>query len=326
MPDTNTDKKLKLEAAVDHIEAREFKLPISAEAERLDKTLARLIPEHSRSRLQSWIESGHVQVNQAVVRSRQIVYPGDVITVWEQAAPEDTAYEPEDIDFPVFQESDHWIIVNKPAGLVTHPGAGNWNGTLLNGLLFRYPELKSVARAGIVHRLDKDTSGLMVVARTDIAQTHLVRQLQERSVKREYVALVHGFTDAEGVVNAPIGRDSKVPVRMTTINGIAPREALTKYQCNRAGLIERGIAISELTCYLHTGRTHQIRVHLASIQHPLIGDEVYGGKPLLGARRQMLHARTLGFVDPATETYREFTAEPPSDFEAVCQQIQWKDE
>ena len=324
MPDTNTDKKLSDELAGDHSEARVFKLPISADAERLDKTLARLIPEHSRSRLQSWIESGHVLVNQSAVRARQIVYPGDVITVWEQAAPEDTAYDPENIDFPVIKESEHWIIVNKPAGLVTHPGAGNWNGTLLNGLLFRYPELKSVARAGIVHRLDKDTSGLMMVARTDIAQTHLVRQLQERNVKSEYVALVHGFAEKTGQINYPIGRDAKVPVRMTTANGIAPREALTRFDCSRTGLAERGLAVSEVVCHLHTGRTHQIRVHMASIKHPLLGDEIYGGKPLLGAGRQMLHARALAFIDPATQALVEFQAAPPDDYETVAAQIQWR--
>ncbi|MCQ9615660.1 RluA family pseudouridine synthase [Paenalcaligenes niemegkensis] len=324
MPDTNTDKKLSAELAGSRAEARVFKLPISAEPERLDKTLARLIPEHSRSRLQSWIEGGHVQVNNEAVRSRQTVYPGDVITVWEQAAPEETAYEPENIDFPVVKETDHWIIVNKPAGLVTHPGAGNWSGTLLNGLLFRYPELKGVARAGIVHRLDKDTSGLMVVARTDIAQTHLVRQLQERSVKREYLALVHGFPDAAGVINAPVGRDARVPVRMTTVNGIAAREAITHFECIRKGLAGRGVAVSEVICRLQTGRTHQIRVHMASLKHPLLGDEIYGGKPILDASRQMLHARALAFIDPHSERLVEFESELPEDFEAVRQQIQWK--
>src|SRR5690606_18960895 len=324
MPDKNTDKKLSVELDGDSTEVRVFTLPISAAAERLDKTLARLIPEHSRSRLQSWIEGGHVQVNQAQARSRQIVYPGDSITVWEQAAPEDTAYDPENIEFPVLKETEHWVVVNKPAGLVTHPGAGNWSGTLLNGLLYRYPELKSVARAGIVHRLDKDTSGLMVVARTDVAQTHLVRQLQERSVKREYIALAHGFMPPEGVIQSPIGRDPRVPVRMTTQHGIAPREALTRYRVQRSGLTAEGQAVTEVICQLHTGRTHQIRVHLASIKHPLLGDDIYGGKSILGATRQMLHAQALAFVDPATESTVEFRAAPPEDFAAVQAVIPWK--
>jgi len=150
--------------------------------ERLDKVLAQLVPQHSRSRLQAWIERGHVLVNGQVARVRQTLREDDVITVYAQPSPEEGAFKPEPIDFEVMGESPDWVVVNKPVGLVTHPGAGNWSGTLLNGLLYRYPELAQVARAGIVHRLDKDTSGLLVVARNEVAQTHLVRQLQARTM------------------------------------------------------------------------------------------------------------------------------------------------
>src|SRR5690606_20020091 len=319
MPDTNIEQD-SLTAST----SQSFRRPLKARPERLDKVLAKLIPEHSRSRLQGWIEDGHVLVNGSVARVRQMVGPGDEITVWPQVAPEDLAFSPEPVDFQVIDEGDGWIVVFKPAGLVTHPGAGNWSGTLLNGLLYRYPELKSVARAGIVHRLDKDTSGLMVVARTDVAQTHLVRQLQERSVKREYIALAHGFMPPEGVIQSPIGRDPRVPVRMTTQHGIAPREALTRFRVQRSGFTTEGQAVTEVICQLHTGRTHQIRVHLASIKHPLLGDDIYGGKSILGATRQMLHAQALAFVDPATESTVEFRAAPPEDFAAVQAVIPWK--
>src|SRR5690606_33361885 len=168
-------------------------VPAGTRADRLDKVLASLLDGHSRSRLQGGIEAGWDQVNGAAAKVRQTVGPGDVIAVWEQPAPASPAFMPEPVEFAVVDESPDWIVVSKPAGLVTHPGAGNWHGTLLNGLLHRYPELMRVARAGIVHRLDKDTSGLMVVARNDLAQTHLVRQLQARSMGREYLALAHGW-------------------------------------------------------------------------------------------------------------------------------------
>ena len=192
MPDT--DVPAELSAAGDPVE---FALPLKALPDRLDKVLAGLMPEHSRSRLQGWIESGHVLVNGRAARVRQAVGAGDKISVWMQPTPESLAFCAEPVDFRVLAESADWIVVDKPAGLVTHPGAGNWHGTLLNGLLYRYPELRQVARAGIVHRLDKDTSGLLVVARHERSQTDLVRQLQARTVRREYLALVHGTIQPE---------------------------------------------------------------------------------------------------------------------------------
>ncbi len=301
-----------------------FELPMDALPERLDKALARLVPEHSRSRLQAWIESGHVLVNNAAARVRQPVGPGDRLLVFPQPGPEQQAYRPEPMDLDVIAQSPDWLVLNKPAGLVTHPGAGNWSGTLLNGLLHHFPELARVPRAGIVHRLDKDTSGLLVVARNEAAQTALVRQLQARSVKREYLALAHGQVPGAGTVDRPIGRDPRVPVRMAVSNPIAPKPAVTHYQCLRLG--QTGQAwVSEVRCRLETGRTHQIRVHLQALGHPLLGDVLYGGQKLAGAQRQMLHARRLAFDDAGSGKRVEFQADPPEDFAAVCQEVSWKD-
>jgi len=300
-----------------------FRLPITAGPERLDKVLAQHIPEHSRSRLQSWVEAGQVWVNGTPAKVRQKVGPGDHIEVHVQPAPEQQAFTPENVDFEVVAQSSDWIVVNKPAGLVTHPGAGNWSGTLLNGLLFRFPELASVARAGIVHRLDKDTSGLLVVARNETTQTHLVRLLQSRAVKRVYAALVHGNVIKQGTVNRPIGRDPHVPVKMTVERPIAPKEAITHYAPVGRGRDFAGHAVSHVRCELETGRTHQIRVHMASIRHPLVADVLYGGKCIAGAQRQMLHAHALSFVDPASNASVSFEAPLPSDFKTVMEQLSW---
>lgn len=316
-----------MNSAIDQTEnshALQFNIAISAMPERLDKVLAQLMPDHSRSRIQAWIEEGHVLVNGQQVRIRHQVLPGDVLHVTPQSRPEELAYEAEDIELDIVDQTEDWLVINKPAGLVTHPGAGNWSGTLLNGLLYHFPQLKQVARAGIVHRLDKDTTGLMVVALTEMAQTHLVRQLQERTVKREYIALCHGFLYGAGCIDLPIGRDARVPVRMATQNAIAPRSARTHYEVIEQGLFDRGLAVTAVQCRLETGRTHQIRVHLSSQGHPLLGDDIYGGKPLGGATRQMLHARALAFDDPTTNKLVSFAIDPPVDFTAVYEQVQWK--
>ena len=292
--------------------------------ERLDKVLAQLMPQHSRSRLQSWIERGHVLVNGQVARVRQTLREDDVIAVYEQPSPEEGAFKPEPIAFEVLGESPDWIVVNKPVGLVTHPGAGNWSGTLLNGLLYRYPELAQVARAGIVHRLDKDTSGLLVVARNEVSQTHLVRQLQARTMGREYLALAHGRMLATGTVDRPIGRDPRVPVRMAVERPSAPKAAVTHYELMRVGEY-LGSNISQVRCRLETGRTHQIRVHLASLGHPLLGDTQYGGRILGDANRQMLHAYQIRFEDPGHVGQEvSFTAPPAEDLLRVQEHIQWK--
>ncbi len=290
---------------------------------RLDRALAQLLPEHSRARIQGWIEQGHVQLNDQVqTRVRQAVLPGDWLEVQMQPDEKSRAYEPEPVDFVVLEQTDHWLVVDKQAGLVVHPGAGNWKATLLNGLLARYPGAAHVARAGIVHRLDKDTSGLMVVAKTETAQTHLVRQLQERTVKRQYRALVHGWLAKSAlVIDRPIGRDPKVPVRMSVTARGPSKPALTHVSCVRHARLA-GQPVSEVCCELHTGRTHQIRVHMASIKHPLVGDVLYGGQLLAGVSRQMLHAEKLTFIDPQTEAPVHFESALPADMAALWQQLQ----
>jgi len=306
-------------------EPRLLDLPSGTRADRLDKVLAQLLPEHSRSRLQGWIERGGVLVNGKAASVRQVVGPGDQLTVWEEAAPESLAFTPEAIDFPVVADSADWIVVDKPVGLVVHPGAGNWHGTLLNGLLHRYPELAQVPRAGIVHRLDKDTSGLMVVARTITAQTSLVRQLQARTVGRRYLALVSGHVRRGGTIDRPIGRDSRVPVRMSVERPIAAKPAITHFEPLRLGRAPGGMPVTEVECRLETGRTHQIRVHMASIGHPLLADTLYGGKAVAPAARQMLHAARLQFDDPVHGGPRVFHAPVPDDMQAVVRIIAWED-
>ena len=318
MPDTPIS-----DDALPDDEPQLFRVTDNQALERLDKVLAQLVPQHSRSRLQTWIERGHVLVNGQPAKIRQTLHEDDLITVHEQESPEDQAFTPEQIDFEVIGESPDWVVVNKPVGLVTHPGAGNWSGTLLNGLLYRYPELAYVARAGIVHRLDKDTSGLLVVARNEVAQTHLVRQLQARTMGREYLALAHGRMLAAGTVDRPIGRDPRVPVRMSVERPNAPKAAVTHYSLLRCGEYQDS-NISEVSCRLETGRTHQIRVHLASLGHPLLGDTQYGGRVLGDAHRQMLHAHRLRFDDPSADIEMSFVAPVPEDMRKVLEGIQWR--
>lgn len=299
-----------------------FRAELGMPLDRLDKLLAFLIPAHSRSRLQGWIEQGHVLVNGLPGKIRQSIRPGDTLAVSAQPSPEDLAFSPEPVDFEIIASTHDWLVVNKPVGLVTHPGAGNWTGTLLNGLLYRFPELGQVPRAGIVHRLDKDTSGLMVVARTEVAQTSLVRQLQARSMGRQYLALAHGRMLASGTVDRPIGRDPRVPVKMSVDRPITPKPAVTHYERQRIGEYA-GSNVSQVLCRLETGRTHQIRVHLASLGHPLLGDVIYGGRLLGSVARQMLHAWRLSFLDPVSNEQVNIEADPPQDMQDVMQEVIW---
>jgi 23S rRNA pseudouridine1911/1915/1917 synthase len=319
-----------LEGLVDYIDEDEsgiapeqsHRLPLSAPVERLDKVLACLVPGQSRSRLQQWIENGAVRVDDRPAQSvRQKVGPGQRISWQPQPEPEQLAFQPEPISLAIVDEHVDWIVVDKPAGLVVHPAAGNWSGTLLNGLLYRYPELVRVARAGIVHRLDKDTSGLLVVARSETARQSFVRQLQERSMGRQYRALAWGRV-AAGLREAPIGRDPRLPTRMTTRQPIAPKPAYTLVEPLAYGRLA-GREVTWVSCRLQTGRTHQIRVHLAQSGNPLVADEVYGGATEAGAKRQMLHATELVFEAPDGSGKRLYRRSWPADMQAVLAAVVW---
>jgi 23S rRNA pseudouridine1911/1915/1917 synthase len=276
---------------------------------RLDQALARLLPEYSRNRLQEWMRSGHVTVDGNPAAAKTKVWGGERISVAPQASPSTERHDPEDIPLQVVFEDADILVIDKPAGLVVHPGSGNWSGTMLNALLRHAPDLSGIPRAGIVHRLDKDTSGLLVVAKTIPAQVDLVRQLQARSVTREYVAVVHGVVRADGEVEAPIGRHPVQRTRMAVVASGKP--ARTFYFVE-----ETGHAWSRLRCRLESGRTHQIRVHLGSIGHPLIGDPVYGGaqrKSMPEFERQALHAARLALVHPSSGQTMKWEAPLPAD-------------
>ncbi len=308
--------------------SRRLSVDVGHAGERLDKLLALSMPEVSRSRLKQWIEDGAVRVNGAQVRPRHAVGAGDLIELDPQPAPDAAAYTPEPMALAIVHEDDTILVVDKPPGLVVHPAAGHWSGTLLNGLLAHVPALGGVPRAGIVHRLDAGTSGLMVVAKTLAAQTDLVRQLQARTVQREYWAIVLGEPRRRGTIDAPIGRDPRNPLRFRVSHAASARPARTHYS-RVATTQENGVALSWLACRLETGRTHQIRVHCEYLGHPLIGDPVYRRRlpapapdvPWRAFPRQALHACRLGLVHPSTgETVAWFRA-PPSDLADLMQSL-----
>ena len=281
---------------------------------RLDKVVAGLVPQYSRSRIQQWFEGGHVLVDGKPKRGKDTAYGDETVVILPQSAPEDQAYVPEAIDLDIVHEDEHIIVINKPAGLVVHPGAGNWAGTLLNGLLHHCPQLANVPRAGIVHRLDKDTSGLMVVGKTLAAQTDLVRQLQARTVKREYFALVWGTPQLSGTIDASMGRHPKDRVKMAVSTNFSAKPAITHYERLSSGVLE-GRPVSLVQCQLETGRTHQIRVHMMSIGFALVGDTVYGKQHLASFfHRQALQARRLGLVHPGTGEDCEWIVPLAADF------------
>ncbi len=280
---------------------------------RLDKVLSGLLPQYSRARLQQWIEDGLVTVDGAPAKVRATVYGDETILVHPQISQAEQPYVPEPIALDVVHEDADLIVIHKPAGLVVHPGAGNWSGTLLNGLLHRWPELAGIPRAGIVHRLDKETSGLMVIARTLEAQTDLVRQLQERSVKREYLALVWGQPVSSGRIDAAIGRHPRERVKMAVSTSLQAKPAITHYQKLANGKLD-GRPVALLLCKLETGRTHQIRVHMQSIGFPLVGDAVYGKQHLVSVfPHQALHAQRLGLLHPRSDETCEWTAPIPQE-------------
>lgn len=299
-------------------------IPYSCAGMRLDQALAQLLPHWSRSRLQTWIVEARITVNNETSNPKQKVWGDEKIQVIPYLLASETQHEAEDIELDIIFEDEQLIVINKPAGLVVHPGNGNWHGTMLNALLHHAEQLNHVPRAGIVHRLDKDTTGLLVVAKTIETQTSLVRQLQSHSVKREYLALVFGEVQADGDVNAPIGRHSTQRTKMAiNQNG---KKARTHFKIS-----EEFEGCTLLQCNLETGRTHQIRVHMHSISHPLVGDPVYGGRPkkinpeitqlLMNYPRQALHAQRLALIHPKTQQPIQWENKLPEDMETLLQAL-----
>ncbi|GGY46129.1 pseudouridine synthase [Bacterioplanes sanyensis] len=304
--------------------SQQVQVPAEWGNKRLDQAAAALFPEFSRSRLQQWIKSGELSVDGTQWRGRDKLVGGEML-VLEAALEAEGDWQAENIPLDIVYEDDDILVLNKPVGLVVHPAAGNHTGTLLNGLLHHCPELINIPRAGIVHRLDKDTSGLMVVAKTLNAQNQLVAQLQDRSMGREYEAVVQGHMTGGGKVDEPIGRHGTQRTKMT----VSPtgKEAITHYR-----VLHKFPAHTYIRCKLETGRTHQIRVHMAHIGHALVGDATYAARTRLtkgvGAElrellatfpRQALHARQLGLIHPVSGDYMEWHSELPEDFEHLLE-------
>lgn len=313
------------DSQVEH-ELRSATVEVAEHGQRLDRWLVRLAPEFSRSHLQSLVADGLVRsAGQVLIQPSRRVVVGQCIEVVLRPTASSSAFRAEPVPLDIVYQDEHLMVLNKPAGVVVHPAAGNWSGTLLNGLLAHDARAALLPRAGIVHRLDKDTSGLMVVARTLPAQTALVRAIAAHEVQREYLALAHGIgRPGWQRINRPLGRDPNSRVRMAIVG--SGKEARTDVCClaHRELPGEMGLsatAVSAWHCRLHTGRTHQIRVHLASMGHPLLADTLYGGRSALGLTRQALHAARLRFVHPWDASVRVFSAALPPDLESAWAQV-----
>ena len=293
-------------------------IPIRMKGERLDASLAEMLPDYSRSKITSWIKSGDALINHQIFKPKDKVIGNEVVFL-TLSHKQSNDWVAEKIPLNVIYEDDDIIVINKQFGLVTHPGAGNWTGTLANALLDYDPALSSLDRAGIVHRLDKNTSGLMVIARNKKSQKYLVEQLQSHSVDREYSAIVYGHMIAGGIVDEPIGRDSKDRIKQAVL--LSGKKAITHYRA-----IDRFKSHTHVKAILETGRTHQIRVHLAYAGHPLIGDPTYGGRArfpkkaseelkqaLVNFKRQALHSKKLTLTLPISGELMSWKAPLPDD-------------
>ncbi|MDH5357626.1 MAG: 23S rRNA pseudouridine(1911/1915/1917) synthase RluD [Gammaproteobacteria bacterium] len=286
---------------------------------RLDQALAQVFPDYSRGQITKWIKAGHVLIDQQSLRPRDSVSGGEHIIISAQIEIVDDTWTAEAIQLDIIHEDDDLLIINKPAGMVVHPGAGNQQGTLVNALLHHAPQLETIPRAGIVHRIDKGTTGLLMIAKTLQAHNSLVSQLQARTVQREYQAIAMGVMTAGGTVDEPVGRHPVDRKRMAVTG--AGKPAITHYRVEH-----RYRAHTHIRCKLETGRTHQIRVHMAHIRYPLLGDPVYGGRlrlpkgasescleALQNFRRQALHAGLLGFIHPRSEQEVSWQVDMPED-------------
>jgi 23S rRNA pseudouridine1911/1915/1917 synthase len=302
-------------------------IPDEMAGQRLDQSLAELCPEYSRSRLKSWLNSGDILIDNASLRPRDKIHGGESVVI-NPIADTSLDVKAEPIKLDIVYQDDAMIVVNKPAGLVVHPAAGNWDGTLQNALLHHDPELEGLPRAGLVHRIDKETSGLLMVARTLTAHKVLVEQLQARAFQREYLAVVRGYITAGGTINEAIARHPTDRKRYAVRAG--GKEAVTHYRVEK-----RFAKHTLLRVKLETGRTHQIRVHLSHRHHPIVGDQVYGGRykaianasellseTLRGFRRQALHAARLGVVHPVTGEEISWECELPSDMVNLVRVLQ----
>jgi len=292
---------------------------------RLDHALAKLFPDYSRARLQKWIKSGEVSVDGKTLRSKDTINGGEKVQI-EAVFPVEVQLEPENIPLSIVHEDEQIMVINKPAGMVVHPGAGNANGTMANALLHHYSNIRIVPRVGIVHRLDKDTTGLLVVAKDNKTHASLVDQLQKRTVSRKYAALVHGEFISGGTFKDPIGRHS-VDRKKMAVKPSLGREAITHYRIRK-----KFAGFSLLDVKLETGRTHQIRVHMSYHKHPIIGDRVYGRKLnagksevlalIAGFPRQALHAENLSFIHPGLYEEVTFNAPIPDDFQVLIDALE----
>jgi len=297
---------------------RQLVIPDAQGGQRLDQALAALLPEFSRNRIQNWIRARKIAVDDAWGTTKMKVSGGEAVRVEIEPDPNATPDAPEAIPLNVVFEDPVLLVIDKPVGLVVHPGSGNPRGTLLNALLHRVPQSAELPRAGIVHRLDKDTSGLLVVAKTLQAHTDLVRQLQARSVKREYLALVYGEVDHAGTVDMPLARDPHNRTKRTVHS--MGKQAVTHYD-----VVERFPGVTLLRCRLETGRTRQIRVHMQHIGHPLVGEQVYSASRRSHLKipfpRQALHAERLGLIHPITEEFMQWECPLPPDFASLLQAL-----
>ncbi|HHC73559.1 MAG TPA: 23S rRNA pseudouridine(1911/1915/1917) synthase RluD [Thiothrix sp.] len=312
----------------DHDITDEYRVPASLSQKRLDQAIAALCPDYSRSQLQKWIKVGDIRVNGAIASNKSKVMLDDVISLQTTLAVQ-TDFQPEAIPLDMVYEDDTLMVINKPANFVVHPAAGNWSGTLVNALLHHNPQLQQLPRAGIVHRLDKDTTGLMVVAKTLTAHQALVQQLQARSVKREYLALVNAVVIAGNTIVGNIGRHPIDRKKMAVLSDAAGKAAITHYRVESRLPLQTLLRVN-----LETGRTHQIRVHLSHHKLPIVGDKTYGGRLRLAAGmkdnarqllqhfpRQALHATKLGLIHPQTQQTCQWEVDMPMDMQQLCQSL-----